>query len=102
MINKFLSNENYWVENDKKNLPSYVIFRLKKCTEIFGYKLSARNRREGRNYLLVSFYTRGTYISLLVALQLQRPKCIGWVPLLKKTFMMACPTYYGAISFSAR
>ena len=29
MINKFLSNENYWVENDKKNLPSYVIFQLK-------------------------------------------------------------------------
>ena len=58
MINKFLSNGKLLLTFELKwgeKLANLYFFRLKKLTKIFVSKLSAKNRREGRNYFLISF-----------------------------------------------
>ena len=58
MINKFLINGKLLLTFELKwreKLANLYFLRLKKLTKIFLNKLSAKNRREGRNYFLISF-----------------------------------------------
>ena len=58
MINKFLINGKLLLTFELKwweKLANLYFFRLEKWTKIFLSKLSAKNRREGRNYFLISF-----------------------------------------------
>ena len=58
MINKFLINGKLLLTFELKwreKLANLYFFQLKKLTKIFLSKLSAKNRREGRNYFLISF-----------------------------------------------
>ena len=55
MINKFLKLLLTFELKWREKLANLYFFRLKKLTKIFLSKLSAKNRREGRNYFLISF-----------------------------------------------
>ena len=58
MINKFLINGKLLLTFELKwreKLANPYFFRLKKLTKIFLSKLSAKNRRKGRNYFIISF-----------------------------------------------